>query len=122
MVVRHCFDQIHKIQEHSANASNPNTQAQVVWAARIACMSALRSYDELVQYVNNNPLPAFNDEPSDAIAQQQINNLDMVVLHHIPPDAPERIAPISAEGDGNCFPRTISYLLYKKNGGTWKSM
>ena len=76
-------------------------------------MSALRSYDALVQYVNNNPLPAFNDEPNDAIAQQEINNLDMVALHHIPPDAPERIAPVSVEGDGNCFPGTISYLLYK---------
>ena len=58
-------------------------------------------------------MPAFNDEPNDAIAQQEINNLDMVALHHIPPDAPERIAPVSVEGDGNCFPRTISYLLHK---------
>ena len=54
-------------------------------------MSALRSSDELVQYVNNNPLPAFNDEPNDAIAQQEINNLDMVALHHIPPDAPTEL-------------------------------
>ena len=37
----------------------------------------------------------------------------MVALHHIPHDAPQRIAPVSVEGDGNCFPRTISYLLYK---------
>ena len=56
---------------------------------------------------------AFNDEPNDAIVQQEINNLDMVALHHIPDDAPETIAPVSVEGDGNCFPRTISYLLYK---------
>ena len=73
----------------------------------------LGSYDELVQYINNNPLPAFNDEPNDAIAQQDINNLDIVALHHKPPDAPERIAPVSVEGDGNCFLRTISYLSYK---------
>ena len=58
-------------------------------------------------------MPAFNDEPNDAIAQQEIINLDVVALHHLPDDAPERIAPISVEGDGNCFPRTISYLLYK---------
>ena len=36
-------------------------------------MSALRSYNKLIQYINNNPLPAFNDEPNDAIAQQEIN-------------------------------------------------
>ena len=58
-------------------------------------------------------MSAFNDDPNDAIAQQEINNPDMVALHHIPPHAPERIAPVSVEGDGNCFPRTISYLLHK---------
>ena len=82
-------------------------------------MSALRNYDELVQYINNNPLPAFNDEPNDAFAQQEIYNLDMVALHHIPPDAPVRIAPVSVEGDGNCFPKTIGYLLYKTE---WRYM
>ena len=44
-------------------------------------MSSIRSYDELAQYVNNNPLPAFNDEPNDAVAQQEINNLDMAVSY-----------------------------------------
>ena len=76
-------------------------------------MSSLSSYNELQQYVNNNPLPDFNDEPNNTIAQEGINNLDMVVLHNIPHDAPQRIAPVSVEDDGNCFPRTISYLLYK---------
>ena len=37
----------------------------------------------------------------------------MVALHHIPNDAPQRVVPISVEGDGNCFPRIISYILYK---------
>ena len=37
----------------------------------------------------------------------------MVALHHIPNDAPQRVAPRSVKGDGNCFPRTISYILYK---------
>ena len=76
-------------------------------------MSSLSSYNELQEYVNKNPLPNFNDEPNDTIAQEEINNLEMVALHHIPHDAPQRIAPVSVEGDGNCFPRTISYLLYK---------
>ena len=66
-------------------------------------MSSLSSYNELQEYVNKNPLPNFNDEPNDTIAQEEINNLDMVALHHIPHDAPQRIAPVSVEGDGNCF-------------------
>ena len=107
-----CNDQIHKIQENSASEQNPNIQQDVDWAGIVACMSALTTYDQLVQYVNNHPLPEFTDEPNDAIAQEEIYNLNMVALHHIPHDAPHRVAPISVEGDGNCFPRTDSYLLY----------
>ena len=85
---------------------------QVNWQNRSAALSAVNTFEELVAYVNNNPLPCFTDEANDTITQE-IQNLDMVALHHIPDDAPHRIAPISVEGDGNCFPRTISYLLYK---------
>ena len=108
-----CTDQIHKIQGNAAGKKNPNRQEEVDWGGKIVATSSIRSYDELAQYVNKNPLPAFNDEPNDAIAQQEINNLDMVALHHITDDAPERITPVSVEGDGNCFPTTINYLLYK---------
>ena len=99
-----CTDQICKIQGNTADIENPNRQEEVDWRGKIAAMSSIRSYDELAQYVNNNPLPAFNDEPNDAISQQEINNLDMVALHHLPDDAPERISLISAEGDGTVFP------------------
>ena len=37
----------------------------------------------------------------------------MVALHHMPNDMPARLAPLQVEGDGNCFPHTISYLLFK---------
>ena len=86
---------------------------QVNWQNRIAALSAINTFEELVAYVNNNPLPCFTDEANDTITQQEIQNLDMVALHHIPDDAPHRIAAISVEGDGNCFPRTISYPLCK---------
>ena len=42
-----------------------------------------------------------------------MNTLDLVALHHMPNDMPRGYAPLQIEGDGNCFPRTISYLLYK---------
>ena len=84
-----CTDQIHKIQVNAASEESPNRQEEVDWGAKIAIMSSIRSYDELAQYVNHNPLPAFDDEPNDAKAQQEINNLDMVALHHLPDDTPE---------------------------------
>ena len=99
-------EQIHKIAEIT------DLPLQVNWQNRIAALSAINTFEELVAYVNNNPLPCFTDEANDTITQQEIQ-MDMVALHHIPDDAPHRIAPISVEGDGNCFPRTISYLLCK---------
>ena len=45
--------------------------------------------------------------------QEEINNLDLVTMHHMPDDMPPALAPIQIVGDGNCFPRTISYLLFK---------
>ena len=67
-----CTDQICKIQGNTADVENPNRQEEVDWRGKIAAMSSIRSYDELAQCVNNNPLPTFNDEPNDAIAQQEI--------------------------------------------------
>ena len=99
-------EQIRKIAE------NTDLPLQVDWQNRIAALSAINTFEELVAYVNNNPLPCFTDEANDTITQE-IQNLDMVALHHIPDDAPHRIAPISVQRDGNCFPRTISYLLCK---------
>ena len=40
-------------------------------------------------------------------------NLDLVAMHHMPNDVISGLAPIQIEGDGNCFPRTMSYLLSK---------
>ena len=100
-------DQIRKTTE------NVPVALQINWQNRIAALSAINTFEELVTYVNNNPLPSFTNELNDTVSQHEIHNLDMIALHHIPHDAPQRIAPISVEGDGNCFPRTISYLLYK---------
>ena len=95
------------------SSQNTHLLSEINWQNRIAVLSAINSFEELVTFVNNNPLPCFMDELTDTITQQEIHNLDMVALHHIPDNAPQRIAPLSVEGDGNCFPRTISYLLCK---------
>ena len=34
-------------------------------------------------------------------------------MHHVPNDMPPALAPLQTAADGNCFPRTISYLLFK---------
>ena len=40
-------------------------------------------------------------------------NLDLVAMYYMPTDMPSALAPVQIEGDGNCLPRTISYLLSK---------
>ena len=95
------------------SGQNTHLPSEINWQNRIAVLSAINSFEELVTFVNNNPLPCFMDEINDTITQQEIHNLDIVALHYIPDNAPQRIAPLSVKGDGNCFPRTISYLLCK---------
>ena len=34
-------------------------------------------------------------------------------MHYMPTDVPSGLVPMQIEGDGNCFPRTISYLSSK---------
>ena len=47
------------------------------------------------------------------LIQAETDLLDMVAIHHMPNDMPPGLAPLQVEGDGNCFPHTISYLLFK---------
>ena len=106
-------DQIRKMGE------NTPLSLEINWQNRIAALNAINSYDEFVTYVNN-PLPSFMYKVNDTIAPHEIHHLDMVALHHIPDNAPLRIAPISVEGDGHCFPRTISIFCSNQKADTWK--
>ena len=51
-------------------------------------MSVLNSFTDLQQYVNNNQLPAFVGEPQYNLSNEEMENLNLVPLHHIPRDAP----------------------------------
>ena len=83
------------------------------WSAILRALSQQRTFVQLQRYVFNNPIPDLICGPNDSILQSEMNTLDLVALHHMPNDMPRGYAPLQIEGDGNCFPRTISYLLYK---------
>ena len=76
-------------------------------------MSSIRTFQELQVYVNNNPLPEFVCESKYTMSPAEMEHLDLVALHHLPNNAPRNVGPIEIEGDGNCLPRTISYILFK---------
>ena len=86
---------------------------KLTWEQRLAQMHSISNFDDLQQYVNSNPLPNFEGLPNVNMTEEDKANLDFVALHHLPNDAPDGFAPISIEGDGNCFPRTVSYILQK---------
>ena len=60
----------------------------VSWVDHINRMSVLRSFADLQHYVTNHPLPAFVGEPQYNLTNEEMENLDLVALHHIPRDAP----------------------------------
>ena len=62
---------------------------------------------------HSNPLPEFEGVPHVNMTVEDKANLDLVALHHLPNDALSGFAPISIEGDGNCLPRIVSYILQK---------
>ena len=86
---------------------------EVTWDERLTQMGRVRTFEQLVVYVNSNPLPEFEGVPNVNMTEEAKVNLDFVALHHLPNDASDAFAPISIEGDRNCFPRTVSYILQK---------
>ena len=70
-------------------------------------------YAQLCRYINSNAIPDLICVPNDTLTQKELNNLDLVAMHHMPNDMPANLAPLQTGTDGNCFPRTVSNLLFK---------
>ena len=67
-----CKDQIHKIQGNAADEANHNIQDELDWAQIVTYMSSFGNYNELQEYINDNPLPDFHDEPNDTIDKRRL--------------------------------------------------
>ena len=76
-------------------------------------MGQRRIYVQLQCYITANPIPDCSYVSNNILTQAEVELLDMVALHHMPNDMPAGLAPLQVEGIGNCFPHTISYLLFK---------
>ena len=83
------------------------------WYAILTALHQQRSFFQLQRYIAANPIPQLANAADDTSTQSETNILDLVALHHIPEDTDPNFAPVQIEGDGNCFPHTISYLLSK---------
>ena len=99
----------------SINSYAALAQIQCIdWNAILQSLSQQRSFVQLKRYVNGNPIPNIvNCEPNDNLMPQETMNLDLVAMHYMPSDMAPGLTTVQMEGDGNCFPHTVSYLLYK---------
>ena len=96
-----------------ATDAQPENNILLTWEQRLAQMSSISNFDDLQEYINSNPLPIFKGLVQQDMTESDKSKLDFVALHHLPQDAPDSVAPISVDGDGNCFPRSVSYILQK---------
>ena len=76
-------------------------------------LSSFTSYAELKDYISKNPIPFFDCHINSILSDEDRDNLDLVALHYCPPDAPEGFAPCKIGADGNCFPRTLSFICFR---------
>ena len=81
------------------------------WSAILTALCQQRSFFQLQRYIAANPIPQLANAADDTFRQSETNILELVALHHIPKDTDPNFAPVQIEGNGNCFPCTISYLL-----------
>ena len=68
------------------------------------------SYDKIVQLVQDNVLPPI--ELNKKYQQSSDDKTDLVAMHFFPNDHPLNVVPTHTLGDGNCFPRSLSNVLF----------
>ena len=88
-------------------------QCQLNWDAILRAFAQQRTFVQIEHYITANPIPHCNYVANDILMPAETELSDMVASHHMPNDMPVGLAPLQVEGDGNCFPQTISYLLFK---------
>ena len=71
------------------------------------------NFTALKNYIETNTIPPLVCDINLNMSQQDKQFLDYVAPHYLPNDVPDSYAPVSIQGDGNCFPRAISYLLFR---------
>ena len=83
------------------------------WKDVWVIVSSYNNYDALAEYVKKNPLPFFDVNINLILNDNDRSHIDPIALHYLPNDAPVGFVPCKVEGDGNCFPRTPSFICFR---------
>ena len=81
------------------------------WKKMLDKLHKARSYDRIVQLVHDNVLPPI--ELNKKYQQSSDDKTDPVAMHFFSNDHPPNVVPTHTLGDGNCFPRALSNVLFR---------
>ena len=73
------------------------------WSAILQSLAQQRSFVQLRQYINSNPIPDLICHANDKLMQEETINLDLVAMHYMPTDMSSALAPVQIEGDGIAY-------------------
>ena len=82
------------------------------WVSVLNILSSKQTFTDLQNYVQSNPLPSFVCELHTQMTEAAKPNLDYVALHYLPHDVPDSYAPYKIVGNGNFYPRSVSYFVF----------
>ena len=88
-------------------------RADYDWSETLTELAAKNSFEELLDYAKKNPVPFLDCHINNILSENDRDHLDLVALHYRPPDAPDDFVPCKIGSDGNCFPRTLSFLCFR---------
>ena len=81
------------------------------WKKMLDKLHKAHSYDKIVQLVHDNVLPPI--ELNKKYQQSSDDKTDPIAMYFFPNDHPPNVVPTHTLGDGNCFPRALSNVLFK---------
>ena len=86
---------------------------EVNWEECLCKLNTFTNFTALKNYIETNTIPPLICDIDLNMSQEDKQFLNYVALHYLPNDAPDSYAPVSIQGNGNCFPRAISYFLFR---------
>ena len=90
----------------------PTIRKITAWEQKRIQMAACKTYEELVSFVRSTNLDHHFEIPNGIRHTKTSFQIDLTAQHFYPQDAPEHLIPCKYHGDGNCFMRALSNLLF----------
>ena len=72
----------------------------------------ITTYTGLEEYISDLDESLFEDLCLPILKRKPNWQIDTVAMSSMPPDSPPYVLPVYTTGDGNCFPRSISWALF----------